>query len=131
MSEWNEPPMEEPPGAASMQGFVKTRAENNQHYLSQYQDWPWFSILHWLDEELEKLIPGYNISQIKMKFGGLRFYIDYPTIIPVKPEWPAFDSPEKIRAMVESRIAYAEAYVDGYQAALKRLEDEKNSRDDS
>ncbi len=36
----------------------------------------WYGILEWLNEELAKLDPNYKISQIKEKFGTLRFYAD-------------------------------------------------------
>lgn len=117
MAKKNNPPVAESNGYRSEAGYVKARPENNQHYLEQYSDWPFHSILIWLDRELEELIPGYNISQIKMKFGELRFYFDYPEEIPVRKDWKAYDSVEKIKAMVQSRITYAEGYVSGFQKA--------------
>lgn len=112
-----DPPLPEPTGYRSVNGFVKSRPENNKHYLEQYSDCPFYSILTWLDGELEELIPGYNISQIKLKFNELRFYFSYPEEIPTRADRPAYDSVEKIQAMVKSRITYAEGYVSGYQVA--------------
>jgi hypothetical protein len=117
MAKRNDPPVVEPEGYRSTAGFVKSRPENNKHYLEQYRDWSFYSILTWLDRELQELIPGYNISQIKMKFNELRFYFDYPAEIPIREDWKAYDSVEKIQAMVKSRITYAEGYVSGYQVA--------------
>lgn len=121
MAKKNNPPVAESDGYRSVAGYVKAKPENNEHYLEQYKDWPFHSILVWLDRELEELIPGYNISQIKMKFGELRFYFDYPEVIPVRKDWKAYDSVDKIKAMVLSRITYAEGYVSGYQRAQDEL----------
>lgn len=38
----------------------------------------WFPLLERLDADLAALIPDYKVAQVKEKFGGLRFYVDYP-----------------------------------------------------
>ena len=38
----------------------------------------WHPIIEKLEADLESLIPGYTVFQCKEKFGGLRYYIDYP-----------------------------------------------------
>lgn len=76
MIESTEAPFEEPPGYVSAPGYVKSRAGNNQHYLRQMKDARGFEIISKYASKLDELVPGYNISQIKVKFGGLRFYID-------------------------------------------------------
>lgn len=38
----------------------------------------WSFILDLTDNALEQWIPGYKIRQIKEKFGGLRYYFDFP-----------------------------------------------------
>lgn len=113
-------PVEEPEGYRSAPGFVKSRPENNEHYIAQWENDDWYEILVWLHKELESLIPGYNISQIKEKFGGLRYYFSYPEVIPIKDEWPAYNSVEKIKAMVEKRVSYAEGWVEGLAAAKRK-----------
>lgn len=113
------PPVEEPSGYMSQPGFVKSRPENNEHYVAQFEGHEWYPIIKQTHDELTRLIPGYNISQIKEKFGGLRYYFSFPDEIPVKPEWPAYDSPEKIKAMVRARITYAEGWVDGFESAKR------------
>jgi hypothetical protein len=115
----NAAPVEEPPGYASRPSFVKSRPENNAHYLAQYEDTPWYSILKQTDEQLEELIPGYNIAQIKFKFGGLCYYFDYPAVIPTNPQQAWHDSEEKVKAKVRSIISYAEGWIRGYRAAEK------------
>ena len=38
----------------------------------------WAVLIRNLDKQLEYLMPGYKIAQIKEKFGGLRYYFDPP-----------------------------------------------------
>lgn len=70
----------EPDGCFNEPGFVKANPLNNKSYIEKcianYDDWA--DILRETDAALEELIPGYNVAQIKTKFGGLRYYIDYP-----------------------------------------------------
>lgn len=112
-------PHPEPIGCVAEPGYVKNNPLNNDYYVERFQGDPWYRIIKRTHERLEELIPGYNIRQIKEKFGGLRFYYDLPEEIPVKPEWPAFDSRDKIINMARSVVTYAEAWVDGYEAARK------------
>lgn len=44
----------------------------------QLREWvghPWYPILKHLDHKIEELAPGYEISKIKERFGGLRYSI--------------------------------------------------------
>lgn len=38
----------------------------------------WMPLVRALDKKLTKLIPGYEVLQVKEKFGGLRYYIEIP-----------------------------------------------------
>lgn len=38
----------------------------------------WQPILDRLEERLNEVAPGYEVCQIKEKFGGLRYYVDLP-----------------------------------------------------
>lgn len=38
----------------------------------------WQGLIQTLHTDLASLIPGYEVLQIKEKFGGLRYYIDFP-----------------------------------------------------
>ena len=38
----------------------------------------WIPYIEKLDAELEALIPGYEVHQVKDKFGGLRYYFEVP-----------------------------------------------------
>lgn len=38
----------------------------------------WVGVIDRLDQDLEALAPGYRLSQVKVKFGGLRYYVTWP-----------------------------------------------------
>lgn len=38
----------------------------------------WHPRLVQLDAELKEIVPGYVLHQVKVKFGDLRFYAEYP-----------------------------------------------------
>jgi hypothetical protein len=54
------------------------RVEKGWYGFALGRDVPivWTRIIHDFLEELEKEAPDFKIHQIKLKFGGLRFYVD-------------------------------------------------------
>ena len=72
-------PYPEQPGYSAQMGFVKNNPLNNDYYVKQWVDDPWYEIIAKTHDELTRKFPGYNISQIKEKFGGLRYYISKGT----------------------------------------------------
>lgn len=70
----------EPRGANNLPSFVKSNPLNNESYLEKCcEAYPmWADILRETHAKLEEIVPGYNISQIKDKYGGLRYYIGMP-----------------------------------------------------
>lgn len=73
--------VEEPKGYVCEPGFVKSRPENNQVYINKcakYFPDHWMEAIRKIDSEIEGILPGYNISQIKEKFHTMRYYIDPP-----------------------------------------------------
>ena len=38
----------------------------------------WYPLVVELDQKLEKLVPGYEVNQVKEKFGTLRYYFEIP-----------------------------------------------------
>lgn len=74
------PEYPEPQGSQNTPGFVKSNPLNNETYLDQccvaYPKWA--DLLRETHAKLEEIAPGYNISQIKDKFGGLRYYTSMP-----------------------------------------------------
>jgi hypothetical protein len=110
------PPFPEAEGFRARAGFVKADPRNNDYYVEQFEGHPWYPIIKRTHDRLTELIPGYNILQIKEKFGGLRYYIRYPEVIPIKPEFRAYDSEEKIKGMVDRILTFAEGWVEGYEA---------------
>lgn len=75
MAEYTEPPVPEKDGYRSRRGWVKDQPGNNDHYVGQFADDPWYPAIKRAHERLSAAIPGYNIRQIKAKFGDLRYYI--------------------------------------------------------
>lgn len=71
---------EEAPGYSTSPGSVKGNPKNNSLYLNRCcKEYPeWEGILLDTDKKLESLVPGYNIVQIKDKFGYLFYYIRVP-----------------------------------------------------
>lgn len=71
---------QEQPGFNNLPGFVKDRPENNPSYIQKCcEAYPnWAELIRDTDRKLNEIVPGYNISQIKDKFGGMRYYIGFP-----------------------------------------------------
>lgn len=59
----------------------------------------WYPIVLDINEKISELAPDYVIHQVKVKFGGLRYYIDSSTV------------PEEHRATVNRIIADGEVAV--------------------
>lgn len=119
----DKPPVEEPQGYRCAKGFVKSCPGNNDYYVDLWKDDPWYPAIKLAHKSLTQLVPGYNIAQIKEKFGGLRYYISFPDGVleaAVNPKWPGYDTPEKIRRMADGCIVYAAGWVQGYENANGR-----------
>lgn len=116
---------EEPPGYSVAKGFVKANALNNDLYVEEWIDDPWYPAIKLCHDQISSVVPNYNIAQIKEKFGGLRFYIDLPVEEDIDwylvPSYIAGNS-DPVGALYnycERFVAYAEAWVDGYEAAKR------------
>lgn len=114
-----EAPGYEERGYSASPGFVKSNPANNDFYVEQFKDDPWYPAISHAHERLSSLIPGYNISQIKEKFGGLRYYFDYPEEYPANPENYSSKTPEALRNQADRVITWAEGWVDGYEHARR------------
>jgi len=112
-------PVYEPSGYEAQPGMVKSRPENNGYYVEQFRNHPWYPAILTAHLELEELIPGYNITQIKEKFGGLRYYFSYPDPIVLREDRPAYSTEDKIRAIADRIIARAEGWAAGYEHAQR------------
>lgn len=110
-------PFPEPPGYLSIASFVKSNPGNNRHYLDQFKDDPWYGILVETDEKLERVVPGYNIAQIKEKFGGLRYYIGRGNC-PVEVWEAGYSAADKV-------VSEAERKVDEFEQARRTVIGEK------
>lgn len=78
MTDKDPAPFPEEKGYSASAGYVKGNPANNDYYVNLWADDPWYYPILRAHDEITKLVPDYNISQIKEKFGGLRFYIDIP-----------------------------------------------------
>ena len=114
------PPVVEPDGYRAMPGFVKSRPENNDYYVEQFKDDPWYPIIKDTHERIKEIAPGYNVAQIKEKFGGLRYYIDLPEGSIKIGRYSYEDTVEKQTERIKSLISSAEAWVDGFEYAQGR-----------
>lgn len=81
-----QPPYPEYDGYSAQKGFVKRDSRNNDYYLAQYVDEPYYTVLLLAHQAITAIVPDYNIAQIKEKFGGLRYYIDVPQDLE-PPRW--------------------------------------------
>jgi hypothetical protein len=108
------PPAVEPEGYRAAAGLVKSLRENNDYYVAQFEGDPWYPAILDAHEAITRIAPGYNIAQIKEKFGGLRFYYDLGSI-----DLGAHASPDKIIARIDEIVARAEGWVDGYEYARR------------
>lgn len=71
----------EPDGYDCSPTFVKSNPKNNEVYIDMCTDElgpNLATLLHNTNRQIKNLAPGYNIAQIKEKFGTLRFYADLP-----------------------------------------------------
>lgn len=71
-----EAPAPEEQGYSARAGFVKGNPLNNDFYVEQFAGDEWEAPIREAHALLTEKFPGYNIAQIKDKFGGLRFYIN-------------------------------------------------------
>ncbi|KAK6508002.1 hypothetical protein TWF481_006421 [Arthrobotrys musiformis] len=112
------PPVEEPPGYHAQPGWVKSRWENNDYYVEKFAGNPWYPIIKDTHEEIKSLVPNYNITQIKEKYGELCYYVEFPEVIEPKN---GYTTSEQIQTRVYEIIAYAEGWVAGFEEARKNI----------
>lgn len=113
----SEAPYPEAEGYNASPGFVKNNPLNNDFYVERFKDDPWYPIIKSTHEEIKKIAPGYNINQIKSKFGGLRYYVGFPEGSVTVGEYSYNNTVEKQIARAKDLIRYAEAWVDGFEFA--------------
>lgn len=57
-----------------MRGYVRAGDQTTDEYVKEWEGHPWHEAIAEAHELLTAFIPGYAPTQIKSKFGGLRFY---------------------------------------------------------
>ncbi|KAF3309822.1 hypothetical protein TWF173_010528 [Orbilia oligospora] len=120
------PPVEEPPGFVASPHCIKTRWENNDYYVEQFANDPWYPIIKDTHEGIKQLVPNYNIVQIKEKCNALRYYMDFPFAVEPANGYTV----EEIHNRIREYINYAEAWVDGFEHAqeIRRREERRQRR---
>lgn len=122
----DEAPYFEPSGFYARAGFVKSNPGNNDFYIEQFKDHPWYPAIQSTHHKLEDLIPGYNVQQVKEKFGRLCYYFEYPNTINDLPGL----SKDAIKTRANTAVQKAEAWVEGYEYAVKQLQSNLQSNKD-
>lgn len=111
-------PAQEPPGYRSHPGFVKSRWENNAHYVAQFAGDRWYEGFDHALQGFTQACPRANIVQIKEKFGELRFYYDLPDDLGPDDMAPWFQGDrERLRRHLDLIVARTE----GWCAAVDHL----------
>ena len=118
-------PSPEPQGYSVMKGFVKSNPDNNDYYVEQWEDDPWYPAIKQCHDSISEVVPNYNIAQIKDKFGGLRYYYDLPPAEEI--DWDlvptyiasSFTPMDELGRWCDARVLFAEAWVWGYEHARK------------
>lgn len=98
-----------------MRGYVLTGDQTPDEYVKEWEGDPWYPAIAEAHELLSTFIPGYQPTQIKSKFGGLRFYfiIDESAI-------DAHDPKRNLYIKLADAIVYAaEAKVQSIERELK------------
>ena len=86
---------------------------SNEAQIAAWKGDPWYPAVSEAHEQLNRVVPGYRIDQIKEKFGELRYYYSLPDEI----------NTEEYRAKADCVIARAEGWCAGWEAR-GREEDE-------
>ena len=77
--------------------IVRLLTRGNPHPSNVGVPVKWVDLIDELDRDLVALAPDYEISQVKVKFGGLRFYAQPPA-----------DSATAVNTAFQERVARAE-----------------------
>jgi len=92
-----------------------TRGMNNtanQEHLDKWKDDSWWPAIEKCDRLLKVVLPSYAITQIKDKFGGLRYYADFDSPGPHRREMELSSAEINLREIASAIISKAEKEVD-------------------
>lgn len=93
----------EPPGYDCLPEFVKSNPKNNEVYIEMFVenlDEGVANLIRDAHQRIKELSPGYNISQLKEKFGELRYY--YTT--PEETSWEVDEQIARIVSDTEKKV---------------------------
>jgi hypothetical protein len=87
--------MDEAPAVTADDLHARLVAEHGAHPSNVGFYSEWVPVIDRLDKDLTALVPGYRLVLVKSKFGGLRYYVDWPAGV-------AGEDIEKARALIEA-----------------------------
>ena len=112
-----------------MNDMIQAQMAENEKLVEDMKDNPWYPIIKQTNDLLTDLVPGYEITQIKDKFGGLRYYYNVPKEVleqAVRLNQPGLDTAGKVINRAIAFVAYAVAWVDGFEAGKKNVGNPNN-----
>ena len=113
----------EPPGYVVAPGFVKSNPLNNDAYVEMWKGDRWYPAIKNCHAQISKVVPTYNIVQIKDKFGGLRYYYSLPSAEELEFPIGYIKNYEELYSYCERAVLAAEAWCDGYENAIQDMRD--------
>lgn len=94
---------------------------SNIEHIKEWEDDPWYPAILMCHKNISRVVPNYTITQIKNKFGGLRYYSSLPSEEDIDwdivPAWVAYseDRMADLRRWCDAETRAAEAWVCGYE----------------
>lgn len=79
---------------------------SNEAQIAAWEGDPWYPAVSEAHEQLNRVAPGYEIVQIKDKFGGLRYYYQLPEEL----------NTDEYRARCDRIVSWAEGWCEGWDA---------------
>ena len=94
---------------------------SNIEHIKAWEGDTWYPAISMCHENISRVVPNYNIVQIKDKFGGLRYYYNLPaeedidwSLVPTRLAYTD-DRLSSLRSWCEAEVRVAEAWVRGYE----------------
>lgn len=94
---------------------------SNIEQIKEWEDDPWYPAISMCDKNISRVVPNYTITQIKNKFGGLRYYYNLPaeedidwSLVPTRFAYTD-DRLSSLLSWCEAEVRVAEAWVWGYE----------------
>lgn len=96
----------------------------NERLVEEWRESGWYPAISGAAERLTDLCPKIKFDQIKMKFGGLRFYYTVPMDLDASDMPPyARGSRELLEQYAEEIVTWATGWVEGYESRYQEVRD--------